>query len=225
MALTKSGLALPRLSLPPDGALGFRVQKYGISEWSELFLARQKLQLLSYLAIVRRVPVTDAAIQDVLKLLFSLTVSKLSSFSSSLCVWRNVRSCVAQTFGRQTLSMVWDFGEMNPFAQSAGDFGEAVEYLAEFIEHVSSTTSDPGTVQEADAASSPLADDSCDFFFTDPPYYDAIPYQHLSGFFSFWLNASGVLNWSDKESQRHREEECIVDEGLGKTRSFFENKI
>ena len=223
--LAETGARVPKLPLPPDGALGFRVQKYGIAEWGDLFLSRQKLHLLSYLGVVARLKHEDPEILPLLKLLFGLTVSKLSSFSSSLCVWRNVRTCVAQTFGRQTLSMVWDFGEMNPFAESAGDFGEAVEYLAQFIEHVASSARQGGSAEEADASESPLADDSGDLFFTDPPYYDAIPYNHLSEFFALWLGASGILSLDEKHALKRRAEECIVDEGLGKSREFFEKKM
>ena len=223
--LAETGLRVPTLPLPPDGALGFRVQKYGVAEWGDLFLSRQKLHLLSYLEVVARLKHEDPDILRLLKLLFGLTVSKLSSFSSSLCVWRNVRTCVAQTFGRQTLSMVWDFGEMNPFAESAGDFGEAVEYLAQFIEHVGSSAQQSGSTEEADASASPLADDSADLFFTDPPYYDAIPYHHLSEFFALWLGASGILSLDEKHALKRRAEECIVDEGLGKSREFFEKKM
>jgi putative DNA methylase len=223
--LADTGLRLPNLPLPPEGALGFRVRNYGMNEWADLFLNRQQLQLLSYIRVIQRVKHDDNELGGVLKQLFGLTVSKLSSFSSSLCVWRNVRSCVAQTFGRQTLSMVWDFGEMNPFAESAGDFGEAIEYLAKFVEHVTSSTQDLGTSVEADAAASPLANDSGDLFFTDPPYYDAIPYHHLSEFFAIWLGSSGILPLDQEAGLKRRAEECIVDEGLGKTREFYESKM
>jgi adenine-specific DNA methylase len=223
--LGSAGKKLPTISLPPDGALGLRVQKYGVAKWADLFLPRQKLQLLTYLERIQHLRHQDTQLLSILKLLFGLTVSKLASFSSSLCVWRNVRTCVAQTFGRQTLSMVWDFGEMNPFAQSAGDFGEAVEYLAEFVEHVACTLRESGVSLEADAAASPLADNVSDLFFTDPPYYDAIPYQHLSEFFSLWLVAGGILALDDVLASKSRNEECIVDEKLGKTRSFFEEKM
>lgn len=223
--MATKGLFVPRLMLPPDGALGFRVQKYGVKEWGDLFLCRQKLHLLTYLGVVNRLKHKDTEVLRVLKVLFGLTVSKLSSFSSSLCVWRNVRSCVAQTFGRQTLSMVWDFGEMNPFAESAGDFGEATAYLAEFVQHVANSVRERGSVEEADASASPLADDSADLFFTDPPYYDAIPYHHLSEFFALWLGASGILSIDEQAATKRRAQECIVDDGLGKSRAFFENKM
>jgi hypothetical protein len=93
------------------------------------------------------------------------------------------------------------------------------------VEHIGRSARDVGVSQEADAAASPLADDSGDLFFTDPPYYDAIPYHHLSEFFAIWLKAGGLLTLDDAATSRRRAEECIVDEGLGKTRSFFESKM
>ena len=121
--------------------------------------------------------------------------------------------------------MVWDYGEMNPFAQSAGDFGEAIEYLTKLVEHVTQTTSGSGTVGEADAATSPLPDHAASIIFTDPPYYDAIPYGHLSGFFHTWLGAVGVIQDIPKTVETRRLAECIVDEGLGKDKIFFETKM
>ena len=73
---------------------------------------------------------SEAGLETAIRVLLALTISKLTDFHSSLCVWRNARTCVAHTFGRQALPMVWDFGEMNPFVGSAGDFGEALEYIS-----------------------------------------------------------------------------------------------
>ena len=44
-----------------------------------------------------------------------------------------------------------------------------------------------GQVQLADATDSPLPDELVSIWFTDPPYYDAIPYADLSDFFYVWL--------------------------------------
>jgi adenine-specific DNA methylase len=225
-ALEARGIPLPRHPLPPDGALGFRVQKYGIAEWKDLFIPRQQAMLLTYAEVVARASAqVDEDLRAAVHTLLALTVSKMADFSSSLCIWRNVRTCAAHTFGRQTLSMVWDFAEMSPFAGSAGDFGEGLAYLEEFVSHIIDAARVTGTVQEADAAENPLADDLADMLFTDPPYYDAIPYSHLSEYFAFWLEACGALRTDAKSTQSRRERECIVDEALGKTRRFFEEKM
>jgi hypothetical protein len=118
--------------------------------------------------------------------------------------------------------MVWDFGEMNPFAGSAGDFAESVEYLERFVRHAVEATplGESGSAQHNDAAHVALPDSTADLFFTDPPYYDAIPYAHLSGYFATWLRAGGFMLEGDPSS-----EECIVDAKLGRDRAFFESKM
>jgi len=49
--------------------------------------------------------------------------------------------------------------------------------------------STPGSasLQAADAAAHPLPDQTAGIWFTDPPYYDAVPYAHLADFFFVWL--------------------------------------
>jgi putative DNA methylase len=47
-------------------------------------------------------------------------------------------------------------------------------------------------VERASAEDCPLPEDSCDFFFTDPPYFAAIPYADLSDVFYVWLRRSLV---------------------------------
>src|SRR5262249_30418286 len=43
-----------------------------------------------------------------------------------------------------------------------------------------------GTVGQAAAQSCPLPSDSASMLFTDPPYFAAIPYSDLAGFFYVW---------------------------------------
>jgi hypothetical protein len=45
----------------------------------------------------------------------------------------------------------------------------------------------PGQTQIADATKYPLPHDTASIWFTDPPYYDAVPYADLSDFFFVWL--------------------------------------
>ena len=59
--------------------------------------------------------------------------------------------------------------------------------MADAIESICATYSDVGQVQSADATEHPLPDEAGGVWFTDPPYYDAIPYSDLSDFFLVWL--------------------------------------
>jgi hypothetical protein len=55
------------------------------------------------------------------------------------------------------------------------------------VESALSITERSAQVQIADAASHPLPDESASVWFTDPPYYFAVPYADLSDFFFVWL--------------------------------------
>jgi adenine-specific DNA methylase len=154
----------------------------------------------------------------------SAALGKLSDFSSSLCTWRNTRSCVRGTFTRQALPITWDFGEMNPFAGSAGDWDEACRYLTLLIEATVASQQGSASAQRANALSLPLPDDSAMGFVTDPPYYDAVPYADLSDYFYVWHKRALQAFRDDlfSENLTPKSDECIVDEVKGKDRTYFE---
>ena len=173
---------LPDEILPPQGTLGFRVQLYGMTHWRDLFTARQKVAL-SALArhAILQVPSVDH------RRLLALAVSRCTDYWSSGVVWAQEGEFVAHTFGRQALPMVWDFAEAVPWTDSSGNFDGAVDWVASVASSIGSAGLSQGQAQLADAVDSPLPDDSASVWFTDPPYYDAIPYSDLSDFFFVWL--------------------------------------
>jgi hypothetical protein len=86
--------------------------------------------------------------------------------------------------------MIWDFVETNPVASPYVDFDRALSHLREVVAHTVRAITTPGQVQLADAREPALPEESVDVFFTDPPYYDAVPYADLSDFFLVWLKRS-----------------------------------
>jgi adenine-specific DNA methylase len=160
---------------------------YGMRHWSDIYTDRQLLvlgtlcQKLSEAAAIGMSAHVHA--------MLAICVGKIADYFSTLCLWRTARSCVAHTFGRQALPIVWDFGEMNPFAGSAGDWSEAVNYLLLLIDAVrkGSPAAKNSNSALADATKLPFPDDSADVFGTDPPYYDSVVYAELSDYFYVWL--------------------------------------
>ncbi len=182
---------VPDEPLPPQGTLGFRVQLYGMTEWGDLFLPRQKLVLSTFTRLIRDAAARVANehgrdVAEAVATMLAMALGKLVDYQSSLCVWRVVRTCAAHTFGRQALPITWDFGEMNPFAGSAGDWGEACRYLGLLISELSQTGARRGQAIMASATNHPLPSDAGAAFLTDPPYYDAVPYADLSDYFYVW---------------------------------------
>ena len=230
----KKGLCpVPDEPTPTGGGSGagraFSVQRYGMFQWGDLFTARQKMALVE---LARRAS-HESVPTDVSRAL-SLAVGRCSEQSSSLVRWRTTVEAVAGTFGRQALPMMWDFVEIVVTGDRASNFAAAIEWVAEVLDGWPGSAA--GQVQIADAAEHPLPDQTPPIWFTDPPYYDAIPYSDLSDFFLVWLKrvlpGNPLLRdpfdlenpLSPKEQEAVQDETKEVD-GQPKDQAFFEAKM
>jgi adenine-specific DNA methylase len=220
---------VPDESLPPIGTLGFRVQRYGMLQWGDLFTARQKVALVT-LAGQTRDTRSDSAIQE--PLLLALTRS--ANASCSLCRWHVSGEKHEGVFSRQALPIVWDFSEGNPFSASTGGYEGAIEWVALVINEWPSSLG--GQVQAADAAKHPLPDETAQIWFTDPPYYDAVPYADLSDFFLVWLKRAlpnhpllrdpyDPTNPLSPKTREAVQDETKLVEGRPKDRAWFEETM
>src|SRR5712691_434939 len=176
----KQGLCpVPDEPTPAGGGSGagraFSVQRYGMLQWGDLFTARQKAALVT---LAR--PVSDDSIPTHVADTLSLAVGRCSEQASSLVRWRTTVEAVAGTFGRQALPMMWDFVEIVATGDLGSNFAAAVEWVAEVVDEWRGSVT--GQVQSADATEHPLPDQTAPVLFTDPPYYDAVPYADLSDF-------------------------------------------
>ncbi len=224
---------IPDEPLPPIGTLGFRVQRYGMLQWGDLFTARQKL-LVSTVQRFCGAGYGNVSTAEVL----ALVLNKLADKASSLCRWKASAEYMAgNTFSRPALPLVWDFCEAQPFAGVSGGWEEETEWIAQVVE----SCSDPGAasahVQQADARSCPLPDDSAPVWFTDPPYYDAIPYADLSDFFYCLLRrtlpSNNTLqnpfeagsNLTPKCPEIVQDETKTTEDGHQKDKAFFESSM
>lgn len=221
---------VPDESLPPIGTLGFRVQRYGMLQWGDLFTVRQKMAITT---LIRALPTGDTA---AFRPLLAFAVSKQSDFNSSLSRWANHMEKSVATFGRQALPILWDWGEVVPTSNASGAFDVAVDWIANAAATIQEMCQLKGQVQIADACESPLPDETSGLWFTDPPYYDAIPYSDLSDYFLVWLKRSmpGTLLLGDpydsnnplspKTREAVQDESRVVD-GRPKDRAFFEETM
>ncbi len=178
------------LSAIPDEPLPlmsgtFNVPLYGMGRWGDVFTARQKVAFWQFSSLAQRCESVPAV-----RIALGLCISRAAARNSSLCLWLSHadQETVWTTFGRNALPMIWDFGEAVPLSSSTGSIKDSFSVAHEAISAYPSAIRKSGTVQIADAASVyPLPDATADIWFTDPPYYDAIPYADLSDFFIVWL--------------------------------------
>jgi adenine-specific DNA methylase len=177
---------VPDEPTPAGGGSGagraFSVQRYGMLQWGDLFTARQKVALRTVSRAAYDRPQSG---DDAIRTTMAMVVGRCADYGSSGVVWAQVGEFVAHTFGRQALPMVWDFAEAVPWSDSSGNLDGAIDWTSRVIE--AWPGSKRGQVQPADATQHPLPDEAAHLWFTDPPYYDAVPYADLSDFFLVWL--------------------------------------
>ena len=173
---------VPDEPLPPIGTLGFRVQRYGMLQWGDLFTARQKAALATVATIASTLAQSSAA-----RSLSALSISRLADIANCLCRWETTKHQVRNLFTRQAIPVVWDFAEASFVGEQAGDHSTTLNTMVRVVDQLATGQLAQGQIERADAANHPLPDQSASVWFTDPPYYDAVPYADLSDFFLVWL--------------------------------------
>jgi len=206
---TLQGFSLiPHEACPPDGALGFRFQKYGITKWTDLYTPRQLVALATFAKLVCGNKIKEQLINekyskeeiDFILTCLALGVGRVNDLSSTLCRWLpSLEAVAASNGGQNKMPMILDFVEANPIGGAGGDWNGQIDWIVRAIKHISDSYLNPGAVQMSAAQEPILPDDLASALFTDPPYYDAFGYSDLSEFFYPWLRRAvpqNVLSYS-----------------------------
>ena len=232
----KQGLCpVPDEPTPAGGGSGagraFSVQRYGMMQWGDLFTARQKVVLTTLSRLCGK---SD---RNGVGRCVGTSLSGVIDRNVSLATWRPQadQEKVEHLFARQALSMTWDFGEAVAIGDSTGSFSDRINILIRTISDLPRFESLAGQVECADATTGhPLPNQTAGICFTDPPYYDAIPYSDLSDFFLVWLKRTlpdhpllrDPFDPGNPLSPKAREavqDETKTFEGRTKDRAFFED--
>ena len=183
---------------------------YGMRRWGDLFTARQKAALA---ALGRSVSV---ALEAGDPLATSLLLGRMSDFLAASARWKADAECPVQALARQALPIVWDFAEVYPWGAATGSVASQADRMADAVESAGVPLRNAAQIQSADATNHPLPDESAAVWFTDPPYYDAVPYAHLSDFFFVWLKRvlPGHVSFALADSENGtapKDREVVVD--------------
>lgn len=187
--------AVPIPEGAPAGELSTHPQymaapRYGMKTTADLFTARQLTTLMTFSDLVgaaRSKVIDDGGkpeYADAVATYLGLGVSRMTDIGNALCRWENTKEQVRNLFGRQAISMLWDFAETMPFGKAAGSFEVS---LGNLVKAIYDTGGPTPSVRQADASSRSYEGVLVS---TDPPYYDNVPYADLSDFFYVWLRRS-----------------------------------
>ena len=211
-------------------AVGSQLPLYKMVTFADLFTARQKSALARLLDIVRRY-IADPDLRRA----FACAFNRVAMSSMSCTRWNAVAEKMQHTFGRQAIPMVWDFAEVVIVANAPGNWQSGYRLVGDVVDMACSER--PAQTQLADATAHPLPDQAAEVWFTDPPYYDAIPYADLSDFFLVWLkralpNSPLLADPFDENnplSPKRREvvqcDNVSLGDGAYKDKQFYESRL
>jgi putative DNA methylase len=173
--------------------------RYGMRKVGDLFTPRQLKTLDVFASIVRdfRTQIeSDAATilgvraseyAKAVTTILALCVSKMSQSHNVLVRWkldsRNGSGKPLPAFDTQTVPIVWDFAENNPFGGSVGDWEATVVPTALRAFDFTVRDAVPAEINQADARRAFEIGTGPVLVATDPPYYDNVPYADLSDVF------------------------------------------
>ncbi|MCS3921320.1 DUF1156 domain-containing protein (plasmid) [Fervidibacter sacchari] len=182
---------VPDEVLVRTGGNQMAVLHYAMYTFGDLFNVRQQLALITFVVQVRRAyeqMLAEGADTDFAKAVatyLALAVDKLATYLCVLTRWRSDALSFERSFDRQALSMVWDYGDVNPFSGARGSWD--IDSILESLVHLSQIALSKVSVQYGSATDLPWTDNFFDAIITDPPYYDNVYYSNLSDFFYVWL--------------------------------------
>ncbi|AFA71244.1 protein of unknown function DUF1156 [Gordonia polyisoprenivorans VH2] len=249
---TEAALVAPPASVPtgslPKAALGFRVQGYGYSEWSQLFTNRQLTTLTvlcDLVTITRERVLADArlvetqrglalaehatgaeAYADAVATYLGLAVSRFLDRHSRITTWDSgpKKEYERSAFAGPKLQMSSGYVESNPFGNAGADISASLAWVERALGGV--PIGIVGDIAQADAAARSYVDYVVS---TDPPYYNNVGYAALSDLFYVWLRRSlrGVYPELFSSILAPKAEELVAEParhgGVGGAEQFFES--
>ncbi len=199
--LNESKVSIPNENIAalPDQAfensLGITVRPYGMTKFSDLFSTRQ---LLFHQRTVVAVHELDRVLGELgyeakrrlaILTFLACVIDRATDFGCRLCVWNPYKdSGTTHAFGRQTITMVWDYSETNPFNRGNAGWSLGLDRIVSSLSDADFRN--PGQILRGSATTIPLPDGIADAVICDPPYYDNVPYSDISDFFYVWLKRS-----------------------------------
>lgn len=190
-------LTVPQESLSLLDNRNFWITEYGITKFGELFTSRQLLALMTFAKWVRLAHQKmeqqgyEEDFGKAIATYLGLMINRVADRASTLCRYdpTPTQSGINNTFSRQALPMVWDFGEGCPIGESSGSASNSLPWIINFLQQ-ESNSGFSATVKRGSSMALPLESESLDAVITDPPYFDSVPYADLSDFFYVWLKRS-----------------------------------
>ena len=209
----------------------FPVCTWGYYYWTDMFSDRQLRFLDILIEKFNSLKNTIEGYHTALLSFLAIWIDRISVVNTSMGRWDVSRENNQHPFGRQAISMIFDFPESNPFCLSSGSAMNQLEWVLRYLDSESSLEIPAVFYHASSGEKSQFAPKSLDASVTDPPYYDAIGYADCSDFFYVWLKKTlgDIYPIDFSTPQTPKAEECTAIKHqhgtVEKAKKHFENKL
>ena len=191
----------------PNFPQRFSPPSFGLRDYADLFTNRQLVFITTMLDLTKEIQtiaqkqaIESGLLNDkkgfadggrgalayaqAIRIVLTLTVSKLLDRCSSQCSWSTSSGgSLRNVFSRAAMPMIWDYAEANPFAGAGGSFSNALSRTCEAIAELPTEGKSQTIVADCTMPNSVRNA----ILSTELPYYDKASYGDLSDFFYVWL--------------------------------------
>jgi putative DNA methylase len=191
-------------------ARAFSLHAYGMTQWRDLFTARQRLALAT---IARNTLESHSSVSthgyddswgEAITAYLTCGFQRLVDFANVNVQWKIDVPTINHALVRFAIQTTWDFAEGNPIGIMAGSYIKCLDRIATGLDTLCTmprAMPSPSVMRASSTRELPKAD----IIVTDPPYYDAIPYSDLMDWFYVWLRRVGIkISDSFQEAMRDR---------------------
>jgi putative DNA methylase len=177
------------------GALGFRLQAYGVHTWGNFFRDRQIAALTVFADLIGEAQrlaavaadqagVDKEAYGNAVATFLVCALGRAVDYWTINTMWEPGGEFIIHTFSEMTIPIVWDSAEGNPFTSGGGGWNKTcLDWVVRVIEALPHMVAQ-GNIQNIRAQD--IEPPVGSVFSTDPPYFDNIGYADLSDAFYVW---------------------------------------
>lgn len=208
---------------------------WGFQKWSDLFSDRQMLSLntiIQNLVILNDSIYAATEYKQAIISYLAILINRISQRLTTFGIWDISRENAQAIFGRQAISMMFDYPEVNPFSDYGGGANNQLEWILRYIDEESNNTFSSICLIPSSGEKIVFNDFLIDSCITDPPYYDAIAYADLSDFFYTWFKRTLISTYPKVIAYplTPKSDECTAlkhhnNGDYDKAKRKFENKL
>lgn len=231
---------IPKQEVPSEkiqkNSAGGDTLSWGITTWGDMYSPRQLLVMHSFIKTIseslNQEILFDVNYRNAINVYLVFLINRVAMRNTRHNTWHLQQDTIEKVFGRQAISMVFDFPEMNPFSNFTSSASSQLDQIIDYIKHESESFNVSICQNSASGDKSQFNEKYLDVVVTDPPYYDAIAYADLSDFFYVWMKRILSKNFplTFSTPQTPKSEECTAlkhhhSGDYGKAKEHFENKL